>query len=68
MVADLTRMDEWSPENDGASWLDGATGAAPGADLQGDELRGPERWSTAGHGDRGGAGPGAVLPRHRRGP
>jgi hypothetical protein len=48
MVADLPRMGEWSPENDGASWLGGATGAAPGVRFQGVNSAGRKRWSTAG--------------------
>jgi len=30
-ISDVTRMGEWSPENQGGEWLDGATGAAVGA-------------------------------------
>ncbi|MGK2958896.1 MAG: SRPBCC family protein [Acidimicrobiales bacterium] len=26
MVSDVTRMGEWSPENEGVTWLGGATG------------------------------------------
>ena len=48
MVADLPRMGEWSPENVGASWLGGATGAAPGARFKGVNSAGRKRWSTAG--------------------
>ena len=48
MVADLPRMGEWSPENDGASWRGGATGAVPGARFQGVNSAGRKRWSTAG--------------------
>ncbi len=48
MVADLPRMGEWSPENDGASWLGGVTSAAPGARFKGVNSTGRRRWSTAG--------------------
>jgi len=48
MVADLTRMGEWSPENNGATWLGGATGAAPGARFKATNSAGKKEWSTAG--------------------
>jgi uncharacterized protein YndB with AHSA1/START domain len=48
MVADLPRMKEWSPENDGAVWRKGATEAAPGASFTGRNRRGDKRWSTLG--------------------
>ena len=35
MVADVTRMGEWSPENDGGTWLGDATEAKPGAKFAG---------------------------------
>ena len=35
MVADLSRMGEWSPENQGGKWLRGATGASQGARFKG---------------------------------
>ena len=31
LVSDLPRMGEWSPENEGGAWADGATGPAMGA-------------------------------------
>ncbi len=46
LVADVTRMGEWSPENKGAEWLDGATGPAVGARFKGRNQRGKSRWST----------------------
>jgi hypothetical protein len=46
MVADLPRMGEWSPENRGGAWLNGASGAAPGAVFRGTNRRGFLRWST----------------------
>jgi len=48
LVADLTRMPEWSPENDGVVWLGGATGAAPGARFKGTNRAGAKKWSTRG--------------------
>jgi uncharacterized protein YndB with AHSA1/START domain len=49
MVADLCRMGEWSPENQGGQWLRGATGAAPGARFKGRNRNGWRRWSTVAH-------------------
>jgi uncharacterized protein YndB with AHSA1/START domain len=46
MVTDLPRMGEWSPENRGGRWLNGASGAAPGAGFRGVNRRGFLRWST----------------------
>jgi uncharacterized protein YndB with AHSA1/START domain len=48
MVADLTRMKEWSPENDGAVWTKGSTGAVPGATFSGTNSRGKKSWETMG--------------------
>ncbi len=48
MVSDLTRMGEWSPENEGARWLGGATGPTVGAKFRGVNRNGKKRWSTAG--------------------
>jgi hypothetical protein len=48
MVADLTRMGEWSPENTGATWLHGATGAASGARFKATNSAGRKEWSTTG--------------------
>ena len=48
MVADLTRMGEWSPENTGATWLGGATAAAPGARFKAKNAAGRKEWSTIG--------------------
>jgi uncharacterized protein YndB with AHSA1/START domain len=48
MVADLTRMGEWSPENTGATWLGGATGAVPGARFRSKNSAGRKEWSTKG--------------------
>ncbi len=45
-IADVTRMDEWSPESAGATWTGGATGPAVGARFRGRNRRGWHRWST----------------------
>jgi len=46
LVSDLPRMGEWSPENTGGRWLDGATGPAKGARFRGTNKHGLLRWST----------------------
>jgi uncharacterized protein YndB with AHSA1/START domain len=46
MVADVTRMGEWSPENEAAEWLRGATGPAPGATFRGTNRNGKKSWKT----------------------
>jgi uncharacterized protein YndB with AHSA1/START domain len=46
MVSDVTRMREWSPENDAAKWLGGATGPAPGARFRGTNRLGKKKWDT----------------------
>jgi uncharacterized protein YndB with AHSA1/START domain len=48
MVSDVTRMGEWSPENEGATWLRGATGPQPGATFRGMNRNGKKTWKTAG--------------------
>lgn len=48
MVADLPRMGEWSPENDGARWLGGATAARPGARFSGSNSNAGKKWTTVG--------------------
>lgn len=45
MVADVTRMGEWSPETVACEWLDGATGPAVGARFKGRNQRGRGRWT-----------------------
>ncbi len=50
-VADVTRMGEWSPENTGGRWLDGATGPGLGVRFAGDNVAalGPvtlKKWTT----------------------
>lgn len=44
LIADVTRMGEWSPECYRCEWLDGVTEAAPGARFRGYNRRGPLRW------------------------
>jgi len=48
MVADLTRMQEWSPENDSVVWRKGATSAVPGATFAGTNSQGGKSWKTVG--------------------
>lgn len=46
LVTDLPRMGEWSPENNGGTWLKGATAAAVGAKFKGKNSNGKRSWST----------------------
>jgi uncharacterized protein YndB with AHSA1/START domain len=46
MVSDVTRMGEWSPENEGAAWLGGATSAQAGAKFRGTNRIGKRKWKT----------------------
>ena len=46
LVADVTRMGEWSPECVGGEWVDGATGPAVGARFRGRNRHGLARWSN----------------------
>lgn len=46
MLADLSRIGEWSPEAQKVTWLGGATGPALGARFKGHNRNGPARWST----------------------
>lgn len=46
LVSDVTRTGEWSPENVGGTWLDGATGPAVGARFRGTNRRAKRSWST----------------------
>lgn len=46
LVTDLPRMGEWSPENQGGEWLNGATGPAVGAEFKGRNANGKRSWST----------------------
>ena len=46
MVSDVTRMGEWSPENESCEWLAGATGPRPGAKFRGVNRIGKKTWKT----------------------
>lgn len=46
LVADVTRMGEWSPETTSARWLDGLDAPVVGARFRGTNRRGLLRWST----------------------
>ena len=48
MVSELTRMGQWSPENEAASWLRGATGPQSGATFRGTNRNGKKKWKTVG--------------------
>ena len=46
LVADVTRMGEWSPECVRCEWLDGASSPTAGARFRGHNKWGPFTWST----------------------
>jgi uncharacterized protein YndB with AHSA1/START domain len=46
MIADVTRMGEWSPECTGSVWIDGATSPAVGARFKGTNANGSKSWET----------------------
>ena len=46
LVTDLPRMGEWSPENLGGEWLDGASCAAVGAKFRGNNKNGDKSWQA----------------------
>jgi uncharacterized protein YndB with AHSA1/START domain len=48
LVAALPSMGKWSPECERCDWVDGATGATPGARFKGRNRIGRRRWSTTG--------------------
>ena len=48
LLSDLTRMPEWSPENDEVSWIGGATEAAVGAKFRGSNHNGGKSWKSTG--------------------
>ena len=48
MVSDVTRMGEWSPENEGCTLLGGVTAAQPGARFRGVNRNGKKKWTTMG--------------------
>lgn len=45
LIADISRMGEWSPECRRSEWLDGATAPAPGVRFRGHSRIGVYRWS-----------------------
>jgi hypothetical protein len=48
LVADLTRMGDWSPECYRVEWIGDATGPTVGAEFKGHNRVGPYRWSVGG--------------------
>lgn len=48
LVADPLRMAEWSPQVDGARWIDDVVGVAIGSRFVNDNSHGPLRWTTHG--------------------
>lgn len=48
LVADLSRMPEWSPENERLEWLGGATEAVVGARFRGTNRNGSKSWKGVG--------------------
>lgn len=48
LVADLSRMPEWSTENERLEWLDGANEAAVGARFRGTNRNGSKSWKSTG--------------------
>ena len=48
LVADITRMGEWSPENHTCSWKDGFDSPVVGAEWNGDNRNGEFEWQTEG--------------------
>ena len=48
LVADLSRMGEWSPECHRVEWLEGAAGPTVGARFRGYNHIGPIRWTAEG--------------------
>lgn len=46
MVSDVTRMGEWSPENQGGEWLHGASVAQAGAKFRATNRVGAKSWKT----------------------
>ena len=47
VLADVTRVGEWSHECHTVEWLDGATGAAPGVRFRGRNQSGWARWARS---------------------
>lgn len=48
LVADVTRMGEWSPENTSCTWKEGFDGPVVGAEWDGGNEHGDKQWQTEG--------------------
>ena len=46
MVSDVTRMGEWSPENEGCSWMGDANAPKAGAKFRGSNRIGKKSWKS----------------------
>lgn len=46
LIADITRMGDWSPETTSAAWTSGSGGPAVGARFKGTNQRGSKKWRT----------------------
>jgi hypothetical protein len=46
MVSDVTRMGEWSPENQGAAWIGSTKAPEVGAKFRGTNVNGKRTWKT----------------------
>jgi uncharacterized protein YndB with AHSA1/START domain len=46
LIADITRMGDWSPETIGAAWTRGSNGPAPGASFKGTNQMGSKKWRS----------------------
>ena len=48
LIADITRMGEWSPENTACTWKDGFDSLVVGAEWIGENVHGEFEWQTEG--------------------
>jgi uncharacterized protein YndB with AHSA1/START domain len=48
LIADITRMGEWSPENTACTWKDGFDNPVVGAEWLGENVNGEFEWQTEG--------------------
>jgi uncharacterized protein YndB with AHSA1/START domain len=46
LIADITRMGDWSPETTSAEWTGESSGPAPGARFKGTNQKGPKKWRS----------------------
>jgi uncharacterized protein YndB with AHSA1/START domain len=46
LIADITRMGDWSPETTGAEWTGESNGPAPGARFKGTNQKGSKKWRS----------------------